>query len=258
MIKVENIVLPSPEQWEAVVRGVRNPMNSWDKSDSEMYYETGWECGEFTGVTNEVMEAGIATEGMIYGIGPKDLKLMTNLANAGDDHGKYLRQLFIWADITAPSFWWLQFDTYKVGVTSNSCSKMHRLTEKPFDVSDFYISEDLDIFTKVQVKLGSKYPEDQETFTLNDCFKSIIDLLNHLRYKFLDTNDKRYWFAILELLPESYMQKRTVCISFQALRHMVRGRWDHKLPIWRQVLEALLEPIPYAKELIVGELKNAN
>lgn len=237
-VKVEHVLPPSASEWAMAIMGMRNPLNSWDKADSTLwyrYYSDNWDFSIQEAFKEDALQQNYLTS---IDFGQKDFALMKSLINAGDDHGKYLRQLNIIADITAPTFWWLQFDTYKVGVTSNSCSKMHRLTEKEFERSDFYISDEMDLTETLS----------DETYQV--FLDEVIVQLNHLRKAYLETKEKWYWHKILELLPESYMQKRTVSISLQALRHMVHGRWNHKLPIWRTVLSELVDSLPKGKELM--------
>lgn len=256
MIKVENIVGPSPEQWEIIVKGIRNPMNSWDKSDSEMFYYLDYEEDpawystddesnneyDWRGASELLDKAVSAKERYAFLVGDNDLKLMWNLANAGPDHGKFLRQLPVICEITAPIFWWLQFDQYKVGVTTNGTSKMHRLTEKEFTEDDFSI----ELYRPVN---------DYSTWDggLECCQIGRINLLNDLREKYLETKDEYYWRKILEYLPESYNQKRTVSLNYAVLRNMYQQRKNHKLSEWHEFLEQMIESLPNAKELIVGE-----
>lgn len=246
MIKVENIVPPSPQQWLSVTRGVRNPMNSWDKSDSKMFYNNGWDPGYYEDKNNKRLtfreyEAGVENKGEVFVLGKKDLKLMTNLANAGSDHGKFLRQLPVICEITAPLYWWKQWDTYKVGTTANSCSTMHRLTEREFTFEDF--SLDTSCETDEPTGLGS----------YENVFGIIIGWLNDLRNKYLETEDKKYWKTIVEYLPESYNQKRTVSLNYAVLRNMYHQRKNHKLPEWQEFFRQLFSDLDYAEELIVGE-----
>lgn len=227
MIKVENVVGPSPEQWDIVVQGVRNPMNSWDKSDSNYY--NGWNYND------------LYSDRTHFEMGEKDLKLMTDLANAGADHGKFLRQLPVICEITAPLYWWKQWDTYKVGTTANACSTMHRLTEKEFRLSDFSISNEMDLREILS----------NETYQI--FFQEVIEHLNMLRKAYLETKEKWYWMKIVELLPESYMQKRTVSLNYAVLKNMYKQRKNHKLSEWIELFEQMLPELAYVDELIIGE-----
>jgi len=213
MIKIENRVIPSPEQWEAVVMGCRNPFNSWKKSDSEWNVE----------------------HPDIFYVGKKDLTLMNRLANAGDDHGKFMRMLPVIADVTAPHFWWPEMDQYKVGTVTDSCSKMHTLLQKEFTLDDFSYSD-----------LTKKTTEQT------------IQRLNFLRDKYLKEDDEQMkkfiWRGVLEMLPLSYNQKRTWSGNYQVLKRIYWARKDHKLSEWREFTNWILT-LPYATELILGEME---
>ena len=215
MIKIENVVCPSEQQWEAIIRGVRNPFNSHDKSDSE------W--------------VAYPTYGKVFDIGKKDLTLMNRLANAGDDHGKFMRMLPVIADVTAPHFWWPELDQYRIGVVTNSCSKMHTLLQKEFTLDDFSYSD-----------LTKKTTEQT------------IQRLNFLRDKYLKEDDERMkkviWRGVLEMLPLSYNQKRTWSGNYQVLKRIYWARKDHKLQEWHDFCDWILT-LPYAKELILGEME---
>lgn len=202
--------------WEAAIRGMRNPMNSWDKSDSHgCYMPCGTPC----------------KYPLSYCIGTNDLKLMNKLAKAGDDHGKFLRMINVTVDITAPLYWWKEFDTYKVGTVANSCSTMHKIADKEFTSYDFSI-------------------EHLEDLWLND-FYCLLWSLNEARNKYLETKDKKYWWQMIQLLPSSYNQKRTVQLNYQVLKNMYNSRRNHKLNEWRQLCD-WIEDLPYS-ELITGE-----
>jgi hypothetical protein len=206
MIKVEHVVTPSSEQWKAIIRGMRNPMNSWDRSDSE-YYDDVW-------------------------LGDDDLTLMEKLADAGSDHRKYLRMITVYMDITAPLYWWKEFDTYKVGTVANSCSTMHKIHSKEFTLDDFSAERVVD------EKLVKR------------TIDSTIDTLNYLRERYLETDEKEYWESMIQMLPSSYNQKRTVMLNYEVLRNMYHARKRHKLKEWRDLCEEI-EKLPYS-ELIMG------
>ena len=197
--------------WGNAIRGARNPMNSWDKSDSE------WDG------------AG-AADG--YYVGPNDLSLMTRLRNAGSDHRKFMRQILVSVDITAPLYWWKEFDTYKVGTTANSCSTMHKIHAKEFTLDDFSHEH------------------------LNGCSElfliSLTEWFNEQREKFIETKDKECWWQMIQLLPTSYNQKRTVTLNYEVLLNMYHARKSHKLDEWHELCR-WIESLPYAKELILGE-----
>lgn len=187
MIILENTVLPSPEQWEAIIRGMRNPMNSWDRSDSEIV------LGDFM-------------------FGPNDLTLMENLANGGPVHAKYRRMTPVFVDITAPLYWWKEFDTYKVGTVTNSCSTIHKIHAKEFTVYDF----------------SCERMSDRAL----DVLASVILELNYAREKYIETKDKQYWEDMIQLLPSSYNQKRTVLLNYEVLAGIYPMRKNHKLKEW--------------------------
>lgn len=270
MIRVENIVLPSPQQWEAVVRGVRNPMNSWDKSDSAMYLD--YSSDDFCSITNKNDDENyslsdfknpINCKPIAYVIGEKDLKLMQNLANAGADHGKFLRMLPVIFEITAPMYWFKQLDAYKVGIVTNSTSLMHKMLEKPFELSDFYIN-DIEVLKMKDSEVLNDDGESVVSYTEwiepKDQLIAVIGYLNRLRdeyFRVKDTNPelaKDIWLAILERIPQSYMQTRTVALNYQTLRTMYHQRKNHKLGIWAEILRAVINPLPYGRELIIGEV----
>ena len=226
--------------WEAAIRGMRNPMNSWEKSDS--YYG-----GRFSYGLNENVSASI---------GPNDLDLMTRLRNAGTDHRKFMRMIIVYLDITAPLYWWKEFDTYKVGTVANSCSTMHRIADKEFTIEDFsheYLwgAWDIDV------------PEsevDTDCWLENECGEAIlpfdilvqtIQMLNKARDLYLATKDKKYWWQMIQLLPSSYNQRRTVMLNYEILANIYRQRKGHKLDEWREFCK-WIETLPYA-QLVTGE-----
>lgn len=204
MIKIENADVFG---WEAAIRGMRNPLESWDKSDS--YF------GDTT-----------------YLIGTNDLKLMRNLSKAGPDHGKFARMINVTCDITAPLYWWKEYDTYKVGTVANSCSTMHKIHAKEFTLDDF----------------SHEYLE-QKWFEMLD---ETIDWLNEARKAFLETKDKKYWWQMIQLLPTSYNQKRTVQLNYQVLKNMYYARKSHKLDEWREFCK-WVETLPYFCEIVIGD-----
>ena len=205
MIKIENVDVYG---WEAAIRGARNPMNSWDKSDTV----GGW--GENHAI-----------------IGSNDHRLLTSLANAGPDHGKFLRMISVSLDITAPLYWYKEFDTYKVGTVANSCSTMHKIHAKEFEWDDFSFEHLL--------------PDEATEF-----MKHLVDGLNFYRAKFIETKDKTYWWQMIQLLPSSYNQRRTVLLNYQVLKTMYHARKNHKLDEWRAFCE-FIRTLPYS-ELITG------
>lgn len=220
MLLVENI---ETYGFEAAIRGMRNPMNSWDLMDSK-WIDT--------------------PDGPFYLIGPNDEKLMRRLAKAGNDHRKYLRMITVTMDITAPLYWWKEFDQYKVGTVTNSTSTMHKIHAKEFELGDFSydrLMHDQSAFTWCQEDLGVKFYASSL-----DGLKLIIELLNSNREAYLKTKDKKYWWQMIQLLPSSYMQKRTVCLNFEALANMYHARKGHKLDEWEVFRTHIDTGIPYA------------
>ena len=205
MIKLENMVLASPEQMSFIIQGLRNPMNSWDKSDSKY---------------NDLDE---------YKMGANDLGLMKRLAMAGTDHRKFMRMMPVYVRITAPFYWWKEFDTYKVGTVANSCSTMHKIAAKEFTVDDF--------------------STEHLISDSNAMMKTTCDLLNQYREKYLKTKDKKYWWQMIQLLPSSYNQTRNVMMNYEVLANIYKSRKDHKLDEWQDFCK-WIESIPYS-ELII-------
>lgn len=225
MIKLENTEVFG---WEAAIRGMRNPMNSWDKSDSCWCWDSSHErC-------NGVHFPSFCNDGVdnYYCLGENDLKLMQTLSKAGNDHGKFLRMINVTVDITAPLYWWKEFDTYKVGTVANSCSTMHKIHSKEFTLDDF-----------------SWEHLDGESIT---CLEHTIDRMNHHRNKFINNKDKYNWWQMIQLLPSSYNQKRTVQLNYQVLKTMYFARKNHKLDEWIEFCE-WCETLPYFKEICLNE-----
>lgn len=213
--------------FQGALHGMRNPMNSWHKSDSH-FGETFW-C-----------------------IGDKDLELAQRLVLAGSEHGKFMRQIFVSADITAPIFWWKEMDTYKVGTTANSTSTMHKLVSKPITEDDFeftnknLIIETLDNEWFIEDKLISNTKCD---WVYTDYIESIVDMCENLRQKYIETKNRQYWRALIEILPQSYLQTRTWTANYAILRNIYFQRQNHKLKEWHKFCE-WIETLPYAAELI--------
>lgn len=222
MIKIEKTFVCGMEH---AVRGMRNPKNSWDASDSQYY---------FGPVEHYVEEAILEAT---YELGPKDLDLATKLANAGTDHGKFLRMITVYADVTAPFYWWKEYDTYKVGTVANSCSTMHKLTYKEFERDDFS-HEHLDVDALDTL--------DNIVFELNK-YRTI-----YLNPNYPDEYKKNIWWQMIQLLPSSYNQKRTVMVNYAVLKNMYHARKNHKLDEWHIFCD-WIGMLPYAKELIIGE-----
>lgn len=231
MIKIENVVLPHEKQWEAVIRGMRNPLNSWDKSDSEECRNIS--CGDCDG------ECLPHTNGFI--IGSNDLNLMKRLFKGGTEHRKYLRMIQVYVDITAPLYWWKEFDTYKIGTVCNSCSTMHKIHSKEFTWDDF---------SHEHLTHTDAFHMDANEDALN-ALQVVINALNYNRKKYLETKDKTYWWQMIQLLPSSYNQKRTVMLNYEVLASMYHQRKNHKLDEWRTFCE-WIKTLP-CSELITGE-----
>ena len=213
MLKIEKFVTPSPEQWEIIIEGMRNPMNSWGKMDSEILYGDPF-C---------------TPEG--YTIGENDHSLMMRLNEGGPVHAKYRRMIPVYVTLTAPLYWWKEFDTYKVGTVANSCSTMHKIQEKEFTLEDFSC-EHLNLISK-------------------DYLLDTIRQLNACRNDFLSTKDKRHWWQMIQLLPTSYNQKRTVMLNYEVLYNIYISRKGHRLDEWRTFCD-WIEELPYS-EIIIGE-----
>ena len=207
--------------WEAAIRGMRNPKNSWSKSDSR------WASHDENG-----------TDAPMFIVGENDLKLASALANSGADDGKFLRMIHVQLDVTAPLYWHKEADQYKVGTVTDSCSTMHKIHAKEFDVNDFSHEH-------VEELTGVDYN------TSYDFLLRTVDILNYYRKKFLDTKDKRYWWQLIQLLPSSYNQRRTWDLNYAVLRNIYHARRNHKIDEWHTLCD-WIETLPYAKELICG------
>lgn len=222
MIKVENI-----ETWgfEHAIRGARNPMNSWARSDSLF---------DGKNILNEqVIEKGT----LLSGIGKKDMELMQKLYKAGTEHRKYLRQIFVSMDTVAPLYWWKEADQYRIGVTTNSCSTMHKIAAKEFELNDFSHEH---LYTD---RLSAYCPQKM--------LEQTIKALNFWRYRYLTTNNKSDWWQLIQLLPSSYNQKRTITMNYENVFNIIHQRSGHKLKEWRDFVE-ILKDLPYVRE-IMGE-----
>lgn len=243
MLNLEHVVLASPEQMEFVIEGMRNPMNSWEKSDST-----------FWGVGADKTELGTW-----YEIGEHDHSLMQKLSDAGTEHRKYMRMIPVYVRITAPLYWWKEFDTYKVGTVTNSCSTMHKIAEKEFDRSDFsheHIPKGSDAYSDTwDIRTSNTFfpisIKDKIYFSAEDILGFTMQALNHYREKYLETKDKKYWWQMIQLLPSSYNQTRNVMLNYEVLANIYRQRKNHKLDEWRDFCK-WIESLPYS-ELIVGK-----
>ena len=220
MIEVNNIEVFN---FEGAFRGLRNPMNSWNKSDSYI-----------VGMTDKEMFYKSIT------IGPNDMKLAQRMIGGGPEEAKFMRQIFVTMDINAPFFWWKEMDQYRINVTTNSCSTMHKLTSREFSAQDFSFDMLIEEFA----------PEDQ--FEVGDIRRRTLRDCEALRRRYLQTKDPRIWRVLVEILPSAYMQKRTWTANYQVLRNIYFQRRNHKLQEWRDFCK-VIESLPYAKELICYE-----
>lgn len=224
MIKFENTEVLG---WESAIRGMRNPMNSWEKSDSVKCYANA-NC---PGICRNNMSG--------MHIGSNDLDLMTRLRNAGTDHRKFMRMITVYVDITAPLYWWKEFDTYKVGTVANSCSTMHKIHAKEFTLDDFS-NEHL---------LGKAV--QYNGYVPTSVLECTIGALNEFRELYLETKDKKYWWQMIQLLPSSYNQRRTVMLNYEVLANIYKSRKNHKLDEWRMFCDWILT-LPYGSLLKEG------
>lgn len=240
MIKLEHVVLASPEQMEFIIEGVRNPMNSWEKGDSEL------------------ATAGYDVVG--FHLGEADLNLMQRLSNAGTDHRKFMRMMPVYVRITAPLYWWKEFDTYKVGTVANSCSTMHKIAEKEFTIEDFSTDQLCEIGSEDIALLGEEAPYYRHRFELDICSE-----LNFARRLYLAADEKlnradltsseaihviaqrkKYWWQMIQLLPSSYNQTRNVMMNYEVLANIYKSRKNHKLDEWREFCK-WIEELPYSE-----------
>lgn len=253
MLKIENTEIVG---LEAAIRGMRNPMNSWDKSDSgRCLTHSPANCADCPYV-NQGCNASDTDFDTRYIIGPKDLDLMTRLRNAGTDHRKFMRMIVVYLDITAPLYWWKEFDTYKVGTVANSCSTMHKIADKEFDVNDFSHEH-------IEELGGDEYNMSY------DWLLRTADILNYYRKKYNTASEKLstditdaerkhtlaqqklFWWQMIQLLPSSYNQRRTVMLNYEVLANMYKSRCNHKLDEWHTFCD-WIERLPYS-ELITGK-----
>ena len=221
--------------WEHAIRGMRHPMNSWDRSDSyfafvaalchDCPYSDKKHCGQ-----------------NCVNIGPNDLDLMKRLRNGGPVHAKYRRMIAVYVDITGPLYWWKEFDTYKVGTVANSCSTMHKIHAKEFDISDFSLEH---------LETIARFDEDGESYQPYMVMKSVIDCLNACRESYLKTKNKTDWWQMIQLLPSSYNQRRTVMLNYEVLANIYKFRKDHKLDEWKHFCNEWITSLPYS-EIITG------
>ena len=243
MLKIDKFVTASPEQWEIIIEGMRNPMNSWAKSDSYPYSASG-PTAEEKGLINPIIGCDYGFE-----IGDNDLDLMTRLNAGGPVHAKYRRMIPVYVTLTAPLYWWKEMDTYKVGTVCNSCSTMHKIHAKEFELEDFSHERLFDDDTGPQVTCD--YCEMHTTINPIELLKLTIHELNHYRGLYLLSKDKKIWYQMIQLLPTSYNQKRTLMLNYEVLHNIYHSRKNHKLDEWHTFCH-WIEELPYS-ELIVGE-----
>ena len=224
--------------WEAAIRGMHNPMNSWYKSDSGYYNDPIY----------DKTDPRFIHDNPIFNVGPNDSDFMHRLCAAGTDHRKFMRMIVVYCDITAPLYWWKEFDTYKVGTVVNSCSTMHKIQANRFSVDDFaheYIWDGKHLQTQlVGTEDNPIYLDDTQILIYT------VSMLNELRELYLKTKDKQYWYKMIQLLPSSYNQKRTVMLNYEVLANIYKSRKNHKLDEWHTLCD-WIELLPYS-ELITG------
>lgn len=233
MLKIENTEVMG---WEHAIRGMRNPKNSWEKSDSGYCDTIGDKFGDVIKPEN-------------YRLGPNDFDLMSRLRNAGTDHRKFMRMITVYLDITAPLYWWKEFDTYKVGTVANSCSTMHKIAAKEFTLEDFSHEHLFDLMIGDVEFLPTEILENT-IICLNECRKRY---LKALKTKNLLVPAKEYWWQLIQLLPSSYNQRRTIMLNYEVLANIYKSRRNHKLDEWHTFCD-WIESLPYS-ELITGEKK---
>ena len=237
MLKIENTEVMG---WEHAIRGMRNPKNSWEKSDSVF---TQHELEDWPHNTVKTFDD----------LGPNDHSLMMTLRNAGTDHRKFMRMITVYLDITAPLYWWKEFDTYKVGTVANSCSTMHKIHAKEFTLEDFsceHLLEPKDVDLPDNSCCNWNW-EGCGIIAPIDILEETVNMLNKARKMFLETNDKKYWWQMIQLLPTSYNQKRTVMLNYEVLANIYKSRKDHKLDEWHTFCD-WIKSLPYS-ELIIGQ-----
>lgn len=242
MLKIENTEVMG---WEAAIRGMRNPMNSWEKSDSA--------CFSYVDVTtsDDIARGDYPkyTKPCMF-LGDNDLDLMTRLRNAGTDHRKFMRMITVYLDITAPLYWWKEFDTYKVGTVANSCSTMHKIADRELTMEDFSCEHLFDRYGDYSMNLNYSYKCPKAVM------QDLINILNHYRHWYLETKDKKYWWQMIQLLPSSYNQRRTVMLNYEVLANIYKSRRNHKLDEWHTFCD-WIESLPYS-ELITGKEEKAD
>lgn len=236
MIKIENTEVMG---WEHAIRGMRNPLNSWDKMDSHdcpCHDGLDCDCPMVDGIQEPAIECKEALEKYAFCVGENDYDLMMRLAKAGPEHAKYRRMIVVYADVTAPRYWWAEYDTYKVGTVANSCSTMHKIADKKFTPEDF----------STEHLVGKSFA----------ALKNTLDVMNLEREHYLATKDKDCWWQMIQLLPQSYNQKRTLMLNYEVLANIYKQRKNHKLDEWTEFCK-WIEDLPYS-ELITGKETEEN
>lgn len=262
MIKIENTEVMG---WDAAIRGMRNPMNSWEKSDSNYRLILARRCDTCTSYLHNNCDDcddcevnKLCDSPNYFLVGPNDLDLMTRLSKAGTDHRKFMRMITVYLDILAPLYWWKEFDTYKVGTVANSCSTMHKIAAKEFTLEDFsceHLNSEpyhLEWIESAMVDEDITSPHKVWATPL-DILKYTIEMLNAYRLQYLETKNKNDWWQMIQLLPSSYNQKRTVMLNYEVLANIYKSRYNHKLDEWHTFCD-WIESLPYA-ELITGKEK---
>lgn len=231
-IKIENIQTMG---WEGALRGMRNPLNSWDKADSAYALD-------IERTDTNIAAYGTKLDRYDFVIGQNDLALCLKLIKAGSEHRKFLRMIHVQMDITAPLYWWKEFDTYKVGTTTNSCSTMHKIAAKEFTLDDFsheHLIDDQDDFEN----------ENGQVYSYKDfLYYDVLDVLDTARRQYLETKDKKYWWQMIQLLPSSYNQRRTIDMNMETVLNILHQRSHHKLDEWIELCDTMLKKIPYCQE----------
>ena len=231
-IKIENIQTMG---WEGALRGMRNPLNSWDKADSAY-------ASDIERTDTNIAAYGTKLDRYDFVIGQNDLALCLKLIKAGSEHRKFLRMIHVQMDITAPLYWWKEFDTYKVGTTTNSCSTMHKIAAKEFTLDDFsheHLIDDQDDFEN----------ENGQVYSYKDfLYYDVLDVLDTARRQYLETKDKKYWWQMIQLLPSSYNQRRTIDMNMETVLNILHQRSHHKLDEWIELCDTMFKQIPYCQE----------
>ena len=231
-IKIENIQTMG---WEGALRGMRNPLNSWDKADSAY-------ASDIERTDTNIAAYGTKLDRYDFVIGQNDLSLCLKLIKAGSEHRKFLRMIHVQMDVTAPLYWWKEADTHKVGTTTNSCSTMHKIASKEFTLDDFsheHLIDDQDDFEN----------ENGQIYSYKDfLYYDVLDVLNTARRQYLETKDKKYWWQMIQLLPSSYNQRRTIDMNMETVLNILHQRSHHKLDEWIELCDTMLKQIPYCQE----------